>query len=328
MEHPILAILTALALVTVTVPTVLAQDVSPRDPVVNSGFEQASPAGSALADTPLDECIGLGHQAMFGSQTPLGHLAGGPYDDPDPQSSDPQAAADRIATSPGDEALFVTGYGHCVANDEEGHDACWCNPAQLAGDEAIHWSGHEDDVVADLDGDGDREIQIAKGSGHHNIWQAWNSPHQAYTGDFEALAFAVEDGQVADNARVVISMSATPLQTQSPWVGLYYDCQLSFSADQFQTGTNSIAPTEGSLSSASPDCEDAVEAWNEGDDEDKAEVLGRLRIGQLSFWGFENVDTEDDEIVLDDISLAGATLAVEQAAEGNVNPNPTSQGLE
>lgn len=313
-----------IALLTVTIPA-LAQEPSPRNPVVNGEFELDSPVGNVLADTPADECIGIGHQVLFGSQSPQGKIAGGSYDDPDPAQSDPQGAAEDVANDPEGEALFASGYGHCVWGEDTGYDLCWCNPASLASDEAIHWSGHDDDTVDNFDGDEDREIKITKDSGHHNLWQAFPSPHQAYTGNFDALELRVEDGQIANSARVVVTFSATPLQAQSPWVGYFGDCSLSFSADQFTAGPNSIDPVDASFSSKSADCEDAKDEWDNGDDADKRDVLGRLRIVQLSFWGWDNVDTPDDEVVLDGISLAGASLAAEEAATGNVNPNPTDE---
>lgn len=324
MKWELVAVGMTIAMLTVGLPAT-AQDAEPRNPVVNGEFELASPAGDVLGGTAADECIGIGHQVLYGYESPQGTVTGGPYDDPNASRADPGQAATNVTTNPEEEARFASGYDHCVWGDDTGYDLCWCNPADDVSDEAIQWSGHQDDTIADsgADDDPDREITVTKDSSSHNFWQAFPNPFQAYSGNFDAVELRVEDGQVPRSASVHVVLSASPLQAQSPWFVYYFDCSLTFTG--FQTGANSIPVLDGRFSSRSSDCQQAADTWANGTDAEKREMLGRMRIVQLSFRGWDNVASTDDEVALDGISLSGATLAAEEAATGNVNPNPTSE---
>lgn len=331
MRHTILIL--AIATLTTLAPLGLAQGVVPNA-VVNGDFELYLPDQSEgpLAGTPVDECIGIGHQALFGYETVPGTLAGGTYDDPQPSQADPQTAADNITSDPQGEALFLTGYGHCVSNAEEGYDAAWLNPVRTAGDDALQWS-QQNAAFADHDGDGDREALIPHGGPGHNLWQSIAQPFQGFTPNAEAFEFDLEAGGIASNAKVVLSMSATPMEAQSPWVGVYFDCQLTLGSSQLTDGLDdghvSVDPTDGQFRSRSADCDQAKADWDtakeDGDEDALRDVLGRLRIGQMSFWGFQQA-AEDPACTcaaqIDNVSLTEATTVAEEIAAGNIKAQP------
>lgn len=324
-----------LGLAVMIAPLGLAEGVVPNA-VVNGDFELFVPGGadSPLRDSPADECIGVGHQALFGSDTVPGTLAGGPYDGVNPGEGDPAAAVEKVAEDPEGEALFLSGYGHCVSSSEKGYDAAWLNAVSLGADPAAQWSGHDDDHVGDLDGDGDREIGIAAGSNGHNLWQSIVQPFQAFTPNAEAFEFDVEAGEI--RGTVIFSMSATPLEAQSPWVGLWLDCQLAFPASLLlenmdEDGHVSVDPIDGTFTSRSADCDGAEENWkNAGTDEDLRKILGRLRLAQMSFWGFQTADADpacDCAIQIDNVSLTQATTVAEEIAAGNLKAQPAPSVL-
>jgi hypothetical protein len=312
-----LLILTVATLTTVA-PMALAEGAVPN-PVVNPGFEAAldNAATDAVEGTPADECVGVGHQVFYGDETVQSDLA---------DDQDPQAAADRVSEDPAGQALFTAGYGHCVYSDEKGTDVAWLNPVETAGDEAVQWSGHGDDRVGDLDEDGDREIGIAADGDHHNLWQAWPSPFQAFTANFEALEFDVEAGALDDDASVKVSLSTNPLEAQTDRVLLFLDCDLTFTGEALEATTDdgrvSMSPTDAIFRSRSDNCDDAEATWEGANEEERAELLGRLRVVQLSFWGFEDAPEDPDcgcAAQIDDVALSHATSVAEEAANGNVN---------
>lgn len=325
LRYPLLLVTIAAAVLALAPAS--AQAPSPRDPVFNGQFELNSPAGETLAGTPADACIGIGHQALYGSESPQGQATGGTYDNPNPSQADPVGAAQGVAANPVEAALFASGYENCYSGSEGGYDACWCNPAGLASDDAVHWSGHDDDAVGDSGRDDapDREVTIGYDTDtSHNLWQAYPSPHQAYSGNFDALSFDVEAGSIPSNAHVDVTFDVVPFEAQSPYAGFWGECQLTFSASQFSSGSNSVPAVDGSFKAREPVCQDAADAWNDPSttDAQRREILGRLRIVQLSFWNWDNVGSPSERVVLDDVSLPGATLAAEEAAQGNVRVNP------
>lgn len=324
-----------LGLAVMIAPLGLAEGVVPNA-VVNGDFELFVPGGadSPLRGSPADECIGVGHQALFGSETVPGHLVGGPYDGANPEETDPEAAVEQVTEDPEGEALFLSGYGHCVSNSQDGYDAAWLNVVNLGADPAAQWSGHDDDHVGDLDGDGDREIGIIAGSSGHNLWQSIVQPFQAFTANAEAFEFDVEAGEIEGMVR--LALSATPLEAQSPFVGLWFDCMLSFPTSLLlenldEDGHVSVDPIDGTFTSRSGDCDSAKADWDtaqeSGDEETLRNTLGRLRLVQMSFWGFQTADVDpacDCSIQIDNVSFTHASTVAEEA--GNVKVQPTGEG--
>lgn len=321
-----------IGLLIAVIPLAQALPAPADDPVFNGEFELYLPddAANELEGTPADECVGVGHQVFWGEETPQGDAEDAVTQASEGNLSYAQenvtSAIDRVATAPVDEALFLAGYGHCVYSEEDGYDVAWLNPVHLAQDEAVHWSGHDDDNVTDHDGDTDREILIPADPGsNHNLWQAWPSPHQAYTADFDALEFRVEDGTIPDGALVQVSLSATPLDRQSTDLLLYRDCALNFRGEDLEatrTGEQvSMSPLDAGFSSTGdPDCEELAATWHDATttDEERRDILSRLRIVQVSFWAFHT----QGPIVLDDIAMPGAETAAEDAPNLRPNPDP------
>jgi hypothetical protein len=291
--------------------TAIAQT-TPGGPIANGNFESHAVPGEAsgpLEDTPANECIGIGHQANWGSDTPQGTLVG---DDPtaitsDPSNADPDpvrfverytGAENGPESKAQQDAEEQSGYGHCEFSDEKGHDAYWINPAQAGGttdEDAFRWSvGSQATASFRADDEPiDKEIQIdsaPSNGGDHNLWQNMFQPGQqaAYTANFDALELDVENHEtttIPSDAFVQISLGAEPLNVQEPYTVVYIDC-------------------------ADPDCPDDL-----GDSaSERRQTLGRLSIVQVSFWNFNDGNAP---VVIDDVGLPGATTHAEEAADGN-----------
>lgn len=291
---------------------------SPAGPVVNGDFElylpPYEPVGQLLQGTPLDTCVGIGHQALYGTDSWQAKLAGG----------DAAGAAGQIAADPSGEAVFFAGYGHCVWSNADGKDVAWIKPTALKP--ALQWS-HDLNPAAewgdfDTPLDGDREVRVLPDvtKSSHNFWQAWPNPHQAWSANFAALEFDVESGVIPPSALVAISLSATPLQDQTPWVLIFIDCTLTFPATLLvpdASGHVAVDPAVAQFTAAWSGCDEAVADWTAASTpSEKHDVLGRLRPVQLSFWSF---NAGSGIVVVDNVALAGATTVAEEAARGNVD---------
>lgn len=171
-------------------------------------------------------------------------------------------------------------------------------PCEAGAMKALHWSTSRVTQFGDYDGDGNREAkidgsvtlppgdQIGKS---HNFWQAYPSPHQAYSADFQALRFRVEAGAIPPGASVQISLSSVPLSDVSPFVVIFIDCFLTFQNLTPSGSLNRVEadPVTATFSSAWDGCDDEAAAWSAADDAGKRALLGRMRIVQLSFWQFQ-----------------------------------------
>ncbi len=331
-------------------------------PVVNGDFE-LSPvprtSTSALDNTPADECVGIGHQVFWGSETaqadatdirPAPDIIGAALferltnedaeDDPQP---DPAAAADRVSSSPSEEALFLSGYGHCEFSSQKGQDQAWVNPAGGGGatgnEKAPGWSNtgndnspttagfyHDDDPF-------DREVRIVADSSldNHNMWQSFG-PSNAFTANFEALEFDVEAGSIPSSANVQLALSATPLERQNGETVAFFGCQLNFREaalvpddDGHVRVDPTIADTAGTtgvqfFDRGGDDCDDIHGAWDDATTQERREMLGRLSIVQISF---KNFNRGADDMLLDNIALTSATTVAEElAVHGNLHVCP------
>lgn len=182
-------------------------------------------------------------------------------------------------------------------------------PCEQGVMKALHWSSSRVTQFADYDGDGDREAQI-DGSrpvdpligASHNFWQAYPSPHQAFTADFDALRFRVESGTVPPGALVQISLSSVPFSDVSPFVGLFIDCFLTFTNLSPTGGVVSRDPVTATFSAAWSGCSDEAGAWAAADDAGRRAILATMRIVQHSFWQFQT----GAPVVLDGVDLEGA----------------------
>lgn len=324
-------LLSAAVIATLILPAALAAPAPLDDPVVNGEFELFVPddAAEQLEGTPADECVGIGHQVLYGSETWQQRVEDGATSATDGETGNATEnatrAVDAWTSAPLDEARFLSGYGHCVYSSEEGYDVVWLNPVRTAQDDAVHWSRGDDNTAFGSAHDGDpidREVRIganASASGH-NLWQAWPSPHQAYTASFDALTFRVESGEIPSSAAVKISLSATPAEEVTPWALLFLDCDITFTADQLRSsmveGTVRADPVDAVLRSRHETCQDAKQAWDDADAAKRREILGRLRMVQLSFWGFNKGETD---VVLDGVALEGTSTAAEEVAQGNTD---------
>lgn len=335
-RHAVLAIGAAAALVGAVLPAVGAGGAAPVNPILNGEFELSTPRAvfDQLTGTPADECIGIGHQVFYGEDTPQAGLVGAAAAT---LAGNDTARDENVSQTMGyansseslqDQALLQSGYGHCVWSQEEGYDLAWINPVEKTRDEAVAWSAEPDDdertvSFGDFQGDGDREamfVQKPNGSGH-NMWQSWLSQNQAFTADFDALEFDVESGTIPSNAKIQVSLSATPWNNQTKELVVYRDCALNFRggdlASTLEDGRVSMPPVDAGFSHTDdPDCIDLADQWENGTDEERRDILGRLRIVQFSFWGFQN----EGPLVVDDVALTQTPTAAEGAAHAQANP--------
>lgn len=330
------ALVAATAVVAVA-PTSTAQTVSPvsstpAGPIFNPTFEigpRESPVSQALDDSPADHCFGVGHQVFWGSETPQGEATGGqlnpyaldPSGLPDPSEADPQAAADSVQDDPEGEAMFLAGQGECVYGDDTGYDLAWVQPADRS-EQPAHWSMDPQNPSVDWgttydDDPMDREaVFTTDGEGaHHNMWQWFGSPHQAWTPNAEALTLTLEQGDAPSNAAIKVSLSTIPDESTGPG-GYYVACQLTFTGDLVNAnadadGNVAVSPLDADLNARHSSCDSLEAQFDGGTDAEKRDALGETRITQVSFWGWNQASTP---VVVDDIQLEGATTYAEDAA--------------
>lgn len=303
-----------------------AVSASPLGPVTNSDFE-APPVPDAVAEplegSPIDECIGVGHQAQYGYESPQGTATGGTYDQPNPDAADPQQAATNVTEDPEGEAVFAAGYGHCVWGADTGYDLAWVHPKARTTQPA-HWSTEINAPAADFgynfdDDPFDREVKLIADDSlaHHNLWQWMGSKHQAFTPDADSLSMDIEAGDVSGQVKLILTnLGMNPESTD-----YYQPCSLTFTQAQLtdaMDGDGHIAadPTNAQFAARAPSCQDLKDAWDdESDDVSKRDVLSQTRITQLSFWGWER--GTDTDSVIDNVELPGASTAAEAAAALN-----------
>jgi hypothetical protein len=300
---------------------------SPAGPVTNSNFE-APPVpdstGEALADTPADECYGIGHQAAYGSESPQGTASGGsfyPYaptqaDPVNPDEADPAGAVQMVADDPEGTADQQTG---CFSGSQAGWDAAWIHPKARATQPA-HWSMDIRNPSAEFgynydDDPFDREVKLLADDSlaHHNLWQWLGSKHQAFTPDADAFAMDVETGDVSG----IVKLALTTNPLHEPGTNYYVDCMLTFTQSDLQNamdedGHIEADPVDATFNARSENCSDLQQQWNEGDEDAKRDVLSQTRITQLSFWDWERGTSEDS--VIDNVEMPGANTAAEAAA--------------
>lgn len=284
----------------------------PVSPVVNGGFELTTDEGvQTPADDALATCIGVGHQLWWGRDTAQADLLG---------RNDAGAAANRTADDPAGTALFTAGVGACVSDSARGYDAAWIVPGQAAQRPAVGWSAPLDGstTFGDADGDGDREATVAHGGpAAINLWQSFGSPHQAFTADFDALAFRLESG-ASPAGSVVLALSVTPLTSATTPVPYGFECRLAFPAATLAAhadaqGAVSVDPALGSFSAAAPACDALAARWAGADAAARHDLLGRLRLVELAFGGF-NAGAAD--VVIDDVALTFDRSVAEALATG------------
>ncbi len=356
------ALATILAAVLVF-PAVLGGTILPVsvNPVTNGNFDHPvlpSTLQDFFRESPLDSCTGIGHQVLYGSDTIQGELTPGtgywdlfPPDDPQEvttwanymannSANGPQDAADRFTEDPQnethDEAMLLTGYENCVFSQEEGYDLVWLAPVERMN-QPLHWSKHPDNPGVTFgylyDGDPfDREAAFLPGVGvNHNMWQAYPSPFQGFSADFDELQIEIEAGTIPDNAKIQLFLNGqprhhVPATTADVYeTGTTIDCSLTFNGTSMAAtldGDNVVhmPPTDAIFSDRNdPDCQDLKEDWDAGNESDKREVLSQLRFVQISFRGW---NTGDDVVVVDNFRLDGAATLAEEAVTDPRVPQP------
>lgn len=309
----------AIAMLTGGLVAVLpAASASPAGPVTNSNFEVPpvpDETGEALEGTPADQCYGVGHQVLYGSESPQGQATGGTYDSPNPEEADPAGAATSVVENPQATADQQTS---CVWNSEDGYDLAWVHPRARTTQPA-HWSIDIRNPSADfgfnLDDDpSDKEVRLIADDSlaHHNLWQWIGSKHQAFTPNADALSMDVEKGDVSGIVKLILTNM--PSNTES--TDYYQPCSLTFTQTQLANamdadGHIAADPTNAQFKAREDSCQNLEDQWDGGDEDAKRDVLSQTRITQLSFWGWER--GTDTDTVIDNVELPGASTAAEAA---------------
>lgn len=353
----------AIALVTVVLPLAVADSVAPVGPVTNGGFENPfvpDQVYDALEGSPADTCVGVGHQVYWGEGSTQYQLTGdkSPLENGEPEAEPNNvfpvivrfADAERPVEEASEEAAFQAGYESCVWNKEEGKDQAWVQPSEEArepsgwstddrpeaGGAAIEYGyDHDNDLF-------DREVLIKADptTGAHNLWQSGFKKHQAYTMNYDAFTFEIENwDEIKDledpfgtKASIQVTFSVTPSQEQNPWIGIFADGSLTFTSATIEEkaregdGTVSLSPVHDvdSVSCRNyPPCleiqEELTTSPSDDDEEEKKRaLLGRLRLVQMSFWRFNQAPSD---IVLDDVAIDGYTSVADELATGNFHAN-------
>jgi hypothetical protein len=338
MDKRLVYLLAGLGLVTALAPVAAAQSVAPVSstpvgPVFNPTFEigpPETPVQNQLEGTPLDHCFGVGHQVIWGSDTPQGQATGGQFNPyaldpsgaPDPSEADPQAAAEDVQDDPEQEARFLAGQDSCVYSDDSGYDLAWLQPA-MRSQQPAHWSvdvrsgpsvdfgrTHDDDPT-----DTEAKLLDAPSKANHNMWQWFGSPHQAWTPNAEALTLDVEAGSIPESGSVILSLSTIPRENAEV-SGYYVACDLVFSGAQLEAaqdddGHVEASPLDANFRARQSHCSDLEQQFDSGGEEAKRDALGQVRITQLSFWGWNH---GDEPAVVDDVQLEDATTVAEEGA--------------
>lgn len=194
-------------------------------------------------------------------------------------------------------------------------------------DEALFWETKgilgETTTFEDADGDGDREAVIASCLapdcwGVRNLLQSLTATSQAFSANFTAYTFVVEEGSVPDEASVWIRISFRPacLEPSFPY---YCDVTLAWDGSSMQTDEEGLvrldpAQTRFVCTSVTPDggvspathdpiCERFREDWEAADEQQRRALLDQARITHQFFWAFSK---GADPVVVDDVSIEGA----------------------
>jgi hypothetical protein len=184
-------------------------------------------------------------------------------------------------------------------------------PCEVGLVKAAQWSTSNVTQFGDVDADNDREAVI-DGSipsnpflgAEHNMWQSYLNPQQAYAANFDAMQFRLEDGTIPAGAFVQVSLSTSPLETATAAPGVFIDCTLTFTGlTPNGSGLVSVDPVTAEFQSVYSDCESAAAGWASASTTGRRAILGRLRLIQLSFWGFQAGSLP---VVIDGVDLAGS----------------------
>lgn len=177
---------------------------------------------------------------------------------------------------------------------------------------ALYWAhSHGSNVeFRDVDGDTKAVVPADMSASNHNFWQSTLPPLQAFSADFGSFEYTVESGDVPTSANNQIGFSLSPASAQHPWVGIFWDGALRFSAAAIADamgpdGRVVLDPLDGDI--ICPDyqpCRDFKAAYEATDDAGKSELLGQTRVIQVSFWNFNRATS--GEVVIDDVAIEGA----------------------
>lgn len=286
-------------------PAALGEGILPVNPIVNGDFDTfLTPGMASGARGVADRCFGIGHQYLPALYWPEETLV-----------------EDATAHAQG----FVEEPGRLYECDPQWEDNVQLNAWEKSRDRGFMWSNDPGTLFDDFDGDGDLEAIIPRvpTSHSHNMWQSGATATQAFSANFEAFEFTIESGTPAPGANIQVGLSLSPGYMQHPWVGAFWEGAILFRADDFQpdaggrVSIDPIARGEIICPGGYQPCFDFKAAYDAalGDEESQRTLLGQTRIGQTSFWAFNNGVAP---IVIDEVAYVGATTFAETVP----NPNP------
>ncbi|MBW3582596.1 MAG: hypothetical protein KY455_05795 [Euryarchaeota archaeon] len=191
-------------------------------------------------------------------------------------------------------------------SDGAGGALFWTSTAR-----SIDYASNARFVDSGVDGDTDREVVIPgdPAGGDHNFWQSYPTLQWASL-DASAFAYTIENGTVAPSANNQLGFSLSPEYDQHPWVGIFWEGAVHFTADDILAnidadGRVSLDPAvDGSIICPDWDpCRSFRENFTAADTDGRRALLGETRLVQVSFWNFNR---QEGQVVIDDVALEGA----------------------
>lgn len=280
----------------------------------NAPWDARSSRASATSTTPRTSLllaallltIPLHGQAADPTSFPVGHDTRDIDADPVPVPVNPllngdfELYADTTDTGGGlDQTLFWTSGS--------------IDPTCCAGYRSNAWFGDHDDG-----GLGDREavVEANTSAPNHNFWQSTVTGGQMISGDFDAFAWTIEHGTIAPSANNQLGFSLSPLYAQHPYVGIFWEGAITFRADDMvpdadgRVRMDPIKDGEITCPGGYQPCLDFKTEYDGagafGDEDAQRDLLGKLRLVQISFWNFNRQAA--GSIVVDNVAIEGATL--------------------
>jgi hypothetical protein len=211
------------------------------NPLMNGDFDMETSQPALDPVRPfVDQCLGIGHQAMDPLYSSWGDWAISTANDPANSTPEEAAAANAYwqGVAEGYAADPGTVYG-C-----NGVDTALVNPSEKIVDPGFQWSNDPGTTFGDFDGDGDREARIPRVPAEHthNLWQSVATPTQAFSADFDLFAFRVESGVVPASANIQVGLSLSPGYQQHPFVGAFWEGAILFRSTLCEAARSSARP--------------------------------------------------------------------------------------
>ena len=280
------------------------------NPIMNGDFDMDTSQPAADPIRPyVNQCFGVGHQALDPLYSAWGDWAIATINDPTNATPEDAAAANTYwQVVAEDYAADPAGVYGC-----RGVDVALVNPSEKLVDPGFMWSNDPGTTFGDFDGDGDREARIPRVpvEHNHNLWQSVATTTQAFSADFDLFAFRVESGVIPAGANIQIGLALSPGYAQHPFVGVFWEGAILFRSNDFitpgvQYALDPVARGEIICPGGYTPCLLFKAEYDAADNAGKRTLLGQARIVQTSFWAFSG---GVGDVIVDDVVYYGAAPA-------------------